>query len=117
MNKRVWVLCAALSLSACNKEVGQKVVDFLNDMVEISEANKDDCSKMGTELKTYIEKHKGVLEESKAWAKQATAEENKAMFAKYKDAMTTASGKLMSGMGKCLLDKGVQAALSVVKEL
>ncbi len=112
MKKWMGMLCMVCALSACNhKDVGQKTIEFFQDLNEVAELNKSDCAKMGSELKAYIAKHKSVLDEVTAWEKTATDEQKKAQADKYAVQTREQREKLAKALVPCMSDQGVLDAL------
>ncbi len=117
MKKILFILCVAFSLSACSKDVGQKTVDLMSDLAAIAQANESDCAKMGSELKKYVEKNKGLYDELKAWHEKATDAEEKAMFEKYKDPIKDIGKKMVGSAMKCVFDSGVRSIMKLIDGL
>lgn len=83
----------------------QKFLTFFDKIVDAVVADKDDCTKMATDVNKLIDDNKDLLEKAKEH--QAKGEK---LPDEAKNHMMESSKKLFGAMQKCGNDKGVQAA-------
>lgn len=110
-------LFAALSIFAPLVLVGcksdeEKSISYMEEMADIVDKDKDDCKKMGDDLKSWKSKNGDDMKKlkDKMKDKKMSEADNKAMMDKYKDRLSKIEDK-MKGMNKCLTNSDVMDSL------
>ncbi len=103
-----------LGTAACGSPEEQ-AVKLMEEMGNIMDANKEDCDKMGDELKKFVDKNGETLKNLQNALKGGDEAKEKAMKEKYADRIGSAMGKVMEGSMKCATNEKVGAAMASMR--
>lgn len=98
---------APLALVACKSDA-DKAIDYMEQQADIVDKDKDDCAKMGKDLKEWDSSTKDDRKKLKDKMKdqKPSEEEQKKLAEKYKDRLAKVEEK-MKGMQKCMTNSDV----------
>ena len=102
------VVAAGFAFTACSSPE-EKAVKMMEEMAEITSANKDNCDKMGDELNKFMDANADTIKSLKD--KKQSDDEKKKFEEKYGERVKTAGTKMMEGAMKCATNEKVGAAM------
>ena len=89
-----------------------RVVQLDEEIANIVDADKNDCDKMAADVNTWVAKNKDEMHRLREEGKTRTAEQRADFQKRYRARVQAATAKMNAGIGKCIQNPKVKAALS-----
>jgi len=94
--------------SAVDESWWEDAVRFTEEMADLIDANKDDCTAMAKAFSEFIDRNQAIIQKGRSM--QGDPETTKRYFERYRDRLTAAGSK-MAAMGKCAAEPAMAEAM------
>lgn len=94
---------------------GEKVVKLDEQLASIVDADKANCDKMAADLNSFLAKNGDEMHRLRAEGAKRNPEQRSAFMKKYGARIQAATAKMNAGIGHCIQNPKVKAALAGMK--
>lgn len=95
-------------------ELGEKMVELMEKMAGIVDANKDNCEKMATAVTAFVASNEDLLKKAKEAESKLSPEQKQAFMMKHAAHVQGAALKMAAGMGACQNNEAIMKAMQAI---